>query len=442
MRLTSLSYAFLLALGAAAQNDYDAAIVDYVGLKYACDGEVVPTLRIQNQGTATMATCVVETWKNGVVDNSFNWILAVAAAPGATRQPSLPVITGVLPGDILEFRIISVNGIPDQDATDNIRYEPMDGSSELSDSYLVQVEVLTDGDPQETTWKILDAAGAAVASGGPYAVANDLVRQWVALSSTTCYNFRVEDSGGNGMGQRSVPGHVKVYGLGAEVIAVDGNDFTTSLTEGLRTGGDPCGVTQLTTTPDPVISCGDGIYFGETIHATAVPGANRYQWEFTRPNYLRRIATTVPSLTVVKWAQKPLQPGRNYNVRVRSSFDNGTTWCPYGAACSIYLAHTPGALVRSMEEDVDGSLDLGMQLYPDPGRGDEVSMRFEGLTDGLERVDLRVFDLQGRVLTVRSFEAMEAQAIELHFDAPLSPGLYLLVATAGERTVTGRLVVE
>ncbi len=443
MRRTSpFLIALFLSFSAFAQSDYDAAIVDYVGLKYPCDGEVVPTLRIQNQGTNTMFTCVVETWKNGIPSNSFNWVLAAPAPTGVTRQPALPVVTGVLPGDLLEFRIISVNAVTDEDATDNIRMEAIDGSSELSASYQVKVEVFTDGDPQETTWKILNDLGAVVAQGGPYADPNVLVEQWATLNASDCFNFKVEDSGGNGMDQRSLPGYVKVIGLGNEVINVGGSDFSDSFEEGLRTGADACGVTGLTNTADPVISCGDGIYFGEAIHASAVPGANKYQWEFTRPNYLRRIATATPSLTVVKWSQKPLQPGRSYNVRVRSSLDNGTTWCPYGATCSIYLAYTPGTSPRDMEEGALELMDLGVDVFPNPGHGQEVMARFTGLNEGMERVDLQLFDLQGRVLTTRSFDAMEEEVQQLRFDAPLQPGLYVLRASAGARSVTTRLVVE
>lgn len=421
MRPILLLPSLLLALAAGAQSTYDAAIVDYVGLKYPCDGEVVPTLRIQNQGTATMGTCVVETWKNGAIDNSFNWVLAVPAVTGAVRQPALPVITGVQPGDVLEFRIISVNTVLDEDATDNIRFEPITGTSELSASYLVNVQVLTDGDPQETTWKILNATGTVVADGGPYADPNALVEEWVALSPTDCYNFRVEDSGGNGMDQRSLPGYVKVIGLGTEVIEVGGSDFTDSYEEGLRSGSDPCALTQLTTTASPVISCGDALYPGATIHANAVPGANRYQWEFTRSNYLRRIASTGPSLVLGPWATKPLQPGRSYTVKVRSSFDNGATWCPFGTPCSIYLAYPPAALAeRSTNDLVD--LPLEVTVYPNPGAGDVVRARIHGLPDGDRPIDLRLFDLQGRLLHQRVVAAAEGGELVLAFPQALRRG--------------------
>lgn len=441
MRLASLPFALVLALGTAAQSTYDAAIVDYVGLKYPCDGEVVPTLRIQNQGTATMGTCVVETWKNGAIDNSFNWVLAVPAVTGATRQPALPVITGVQPGDILEFRIISVNTIPDEDATDNIRFEPIDGTSELSASYLVKVEVFTDGDPQETTWKILNATGAVVADGGPYADPNTVVEEWVPLAPTDCYSFRVDDSGGNGMDQRALPGYVKVVGLGSTVIEVGGSDFTDSYEEGLRSGSDPCGVTRLTTTASPVVSCGDALYPGSTIHADPVPGADRYQWEFTRSNYLRRIASPGPSLVLGPWATKPLQPGRSYTVKVRPSFDNGATWCPFGAPCSIYLAHPPPALSPRSDQDlVDAPLDL--VAYPNPGTGDAVRLRIGGLADASAPVDIRVLDLQGRLLLQRPVVATDGQELHLAFPQALAPGLYLLRADAEGRSVTARYVVE
>ena len=239
-----LLVALLLSVNASAQFAYDAGIVDYVGLKYPCDGAVVPTLRIQNQGTNIMSTCVVETWKNGLFENSFNWNLAIPAPTGATRQPALPVINGVNDGDLLEFRIISVNTVTDQDATDNFRTETINGTSEVSPSYEVKVQVFTDGDPQETTWTIVDATGLVVASGGPYATINALEEETVLLSPSACYDFKLADSGGDGMDQRSssLPGYAKVVGLGTEVIAVDGNDFSASYTEGLHAGADPWAV--------------------------------------------------------------------------------------------------------------------------------------------------------------------------------------------------------
>jgi hypothetical protein len=190
-----------------------------------------------------------------------------------------------------------------------------------------------------------------------------------------------------------------------------------------------------------VVSCGDDLYPGGTIHADLVPGADRYQWEFTRSNYLRRIASPGPSLVLGPWATKPLQPGRSYTVKVRPSFDNGATWCPFGAPCSIYLAYPPPAYSPRSDRDlVDAPLDL--VAYPNPGTGDAVRLRIGGLADASAPVDISVLDLQGRLLLQRPVVATDGQELHLAFPKALAPGLYMLRADAEGRSVTARYVVE
>ena len=230
----ALAFAAALALRStvAAQADFDAAIVDYVGLRYACDGEVLPTLRIQNQGTTSMVTCVVETWKNGLFNNSFDWILAAPAAAGVARQPSLPLVAGLVDGDVLEFRIIEVNGVPDQQATGNILSVPLDLQPVSAASYVVMVEVLTDNAPGETTWSLWNDQSQVVAQGGPYTIAADTARTWVTLDPSSCTQLDLRDAGGDGI----LGGYVKVYDLATPIISVDGMDFTDRTVVGLLPG--------------------------------------------------------------------------------------------------------------------------------------------------------------------------------------------------------------
>jgi hypothetical protein len=231
MRPILLLPSLLLALAASAQSTYDAAIVDYVGLKYPCDGEVVPTLRIQNQGTATMGTCVVETWKNGAIDNSFNWVLAVPAVTGAVRQPALPVITGVQPGDVLEFRIISVNTVPDQDPAGNIRQVPLDVAPELAGNSTLLVEVTMDAQATETSWVLRNASGIVLAQGAGYTVPFEVDSVWVTTAPGECLMLRVTDAGGDGMA-----GGVRVFDGGGLVSEVDGASFTDEAERGIVSG--------------------------------------------------------------------------------------------------------------------------------------------------------------------------------------------------------------
>ncbi|MFZ1691700.1 MAG: T9SS type A sorting domain-containing protein [Flavobacteriales bacterium] len=182
------------ALLATGQATYDAKILEYTGLRYSCEGSGTPVLKIQNAGTATMGTCVVETWKNGLMVNSFNWILAVPALTGDVRQPVLPVVPELDAGDVLEFRIISVNDQPDEDADGNILSVLMDVDPAQADSYLLNVVVNMSTPPDQLVWTITGVNGQPVAQGGPY-TSDGLLEYWVELQPDACYMVRLAENG-------------------------------------------------------------------------------------------------------------------------------------------------------------------------------------------------------------------------------------------------------
>ena len=230
-----------------AQNTYDAKILDYAGLKYPCEGAGVPVLKIQNVGTATMGTCVVETWKNGLMVNTFNWILAVPALTGQVRQPVLPLVPDVQPGDELEFRIISVNEQPDQDATGNILQLDLDTEVKYADDGGLTVEVITGEVSGELYWKIINSSGQTVGSGGPYTEANTTVTVPVSLDDGSCFQFESYDATRGGASDVQV----RVLRDGAPLIEAAAAELAGLFTEGIRTGnGEGCThpvVLELTT---------------------------------------------------------------------------------------------------------------------------------------------------------------------------------------------------
>ncbi len=230
MRTSLLSMLLLAALPAIAQNEYDARFLSYEGLQYPCDGSVTPRVKIQNVGNQTMATCVVETWKNGLLQNSFNWVLATAALSGDIRQPGLPAIA-VQEGDALEFRIISVNDVPDQGVDGNILGLDLAGAVEACALQTVEVQVVTDASPGETAWTLRTAQGQVLAQGGPFATAG-VHSAWVTLPAEACLALDVTDAGGNGIDG----GRVAVRCAGTDLFQVEGSSFTDRATTGLRTG--------------------------------------------------------------------------------------------------------------------------------------------------------------------------------------------------------------
>lgn len=439
----------LLPAFASAQNTYDARIDGYRGHDFPCDGQLTPVLRIQNVGTATMATCVVETWKNGVMDNSFNWILAVPAATNEYRQPALPPVPAT-DGDTLEYRIISVNGNTDEGAVENIVERGVEDTPLAAAGYTVQVEVLTDDFPGETTWVIRAVNGSVVAQGGPYTVPNNLEVAYVALDATQCYQFEVYDSGNDGInaGSRST-GYARVKNLGATLVDIDGASFADRADDGLKTGGDPCAPTALTDTPTPVASCGaTGLLLNGTqsLYADAVPGANKYQFRFTnvpgQPAYTRQIASPTNSQILKKWSTLPLKAGRTYNVQVRASFDNGATWCAFATSCTITISNVPNPFAAGSERTLIEQDGPQLSVFPNPAEAERFQVWASDLPSD-EPVVVELIDGLGRVVVTRNaLVAAQDNPVSFAMDGSILPGMYLVRLSAGTTVLSARLLVR
>lgn len=213
--------------------------------------------------------------------------------------------------------------------------------------------------------------------------------------------------------------------------------------------GNSCLPTQLTTTADPVISCGavnlkmDG---SSTIAATDVPGANKYQFRFTnipgQPNYARNIAFPTRSFGLTKWYTNPLKAGRTYNVVVRASFDDGITWCDWGPSCTVkvdWFPLSPG-MVRSMEEGLSDVPEL--LLYPNPTNGEQLRFTLSGADPLLTTATLDMFDLFGkRVMTATLPMQDGGMDTVLPLGNAISAGMYVVTITAGDHVFNERLVI-
>lgn len=233
MKRTSLSVAVLFVLsGTNAQFTNDARIEGDVTLRHRCGDEVVPVMKIRNVGTEVMFTCVVETWKNSVQVGSFDWQLAVPASEGQLRQPTFPAVTGVAEGDLIEMRIISVNGVPDQDAVGNVLSFQVLDDVVASPTYLVELRLSTSTNTV-VDWFLRDQAGTSVRTGISQVLtpAVDHV-EWVELDPMACYSVEVVDADGTGF----AGGLLTVHAGAEELVSVDQVAVQAGARPGFRTG--------------------------------------------------------------------------------------------------------------------------------------------------------------------------------------------------------------
>ena len=207
----------------------------------------------------------------------------------------------------------------------------------------------------------------------------------------------------------------------------------------------PCATTQLTTLASPVVSCGaENLALNSQIYATAVPGANMYQFEFTKPGYLRRIALPNRS-TYLNFVTYPLTNNTCYYVRVRVSFDGGNTYCPFGPQCNITIgtAICAPAMPLAPDDAADFSAEEQLTMWPNPNDGSMVNLSLTGLSADAATVGVDVTDAFGRLVATRTLPVQDGLVrTTMSFDDQLAPGLYLVNLQVGDHRWTERLVIQ
>ncbi|MBL7964387.1 MAG: T9SS type A sorting domain-containing protein [Flavobacteriales bacterium] len=205
-----------------------------------------------------------------------------------------------------------------------------------------------------------------------------------------------------------------------------------------------CTTTSLTTVANPVVSCGainvalDGGP-NANVYATPVALANRYQFEFTRPGYLRRAASPVNGITLSIWATNPLQCGQTYDVRVRISFDSGVTYCAWGPACQLSTVPcSPSAQGR----DLANGNGMELTVYPNPTRDGQVFVKLTGLPEEEQTVSIEVLDLYGKRVAARTVQSSLLLNTDLDLGSDLASGMYTVSVTTTDGILTQRLVVS
>ena len=210
-----------------------------------------------------------------------------------------------------------------------------------------------------------------------------------------------------------------------------------------------CPNVQLTTTATPVISCGaTGLSHSSAVWADNVTSATNYQFEFSRPGYTRRIASSTRSQQL-NFVTYPLLNNTCYNVRVRVSFDGGTTYCPFGPTCTITMGTAIcdfGAMAPVDDGAAVGtfSAEARMRLWPNPTNGQEVSITLRGFATPDEGpAHVLLLDGTGRQVhqAMVALESGHGTAV-LALPTDLAPGPYLVQVQAGGQRIIERLILQ
>ena len=214
---SSNPYPLVSACPPPASDNNDARTFAYAGETLTCEGSIVPEIMIQNYGIVNLTSLTIQVSVNGNVVSTTPWTGNLATY--ATDNITLPALTGLASNDAVTINTTLPNGVVDANPANNPAIAFNVTLATQNTDTDVTVQIVTDAYGSETTWKIKNATGVTVLSGGPYAnlgAAGTTTQTPVAgtLAINTCHTFTIYDSYGDGINAG--------YGAGSFTVT-DGN---------------------------------------------------------------------------------------------------------------------------------------------------------------------------------------------------------------------------
>ncbi|MBN3035201.1 MAG: T9SS type A sorting domain-containing protein [Bacteroidales bacterium] len=234
----------------AAPYNHDAEILAILDVpEHNCSGMIRPAVTIRNNGSSVLTSLIIHYRVNGGELHDYSWTGNLAFLKSET------VILDESPFSLLEEDVIQVfSDSPSAMADDYPKNDTLEYEFEMAPvaETNIKVIVITDNNPQETTWDISNSSGQVILSGGPYAEPGHIYQEIFDLPDPECYKFTIYDAGGNGLCCQNGQGAWGVYDNNIELAK--GGIFTwrdsTYFKVGLYTGIG----SELTAAPDILVA--------------------------------------------------------------------------------------------------------------------------------------------------------------------------------------------
>lgn len=173
----------------------DMAITNIKTPQVLCNNAVSPIVTIRNQGATEITSASILYSVNGGETATYEWTGNLSLLESALVE--LPeTVYPFEEMNTINIQITNPNGTSDEYIKNNTMILEIPQSAYLPQS--CKVALLTDDNPEETTWDIKDSAGEIIAQGGPYSSSSIFLEpfEWTA---NDCFTFTIYDAGGNGL---------------------------------------------------------------------------------------------------------------------------------------------------------------------------------------------------------------------------------------------------
>ena len=190
-----------------------------------------------------------------------------------------------------------------------------------------------------------------------------------------------------------------------------------------------------------------------------VCGVTNWRWRFTEVDPLTMQAVGLPieqnrgaaSNYLNLASVTALQYGKTYAVQSAPVFTYTGTNYQWGPVKYMAIIGNAGLIIDASQDatasqdspkDVlqDASQDFELSVYPNPSRGDALTMSISGINS--ENVQLKVYDALGRKIESKRFVVEGTLQTTLNFTSELSNGLYILEVNTEDVTRSVRFMVE
>ncbi len=210
---------------------FDIGVSGFVNIDdTVCDTTFEAGIILTNFGVETITSAVIEWSLNAGAVQTINWAGTLLSGASDTTFVTLePLFEGI---NTISATSSLPNTMIDEDMTnDNLSRD----INAVTNGGFVQLLLLTDDYPGETTWQLEDELGTVLYEGGPYSSEQtEYIEQWCLAEG--CYTFRIFDSFGDGIQFDGVEGNYEITDEDGIILASlimpnfggeEANDFCT-----------------------------------------------------------------------------------------------------------------------------------------------------------------------------------------------------------------------
>ncbi len=185
----------------------------------SCEELIPTTLTLTNAGFADITNATIQVTVNGMIVDTIDYSGTIPFTE--EDQITYLVGTGIMDGiNIIEFSILTINGITDDVTADNSSSVEVEV---MNQGEFVTLVFTTDQYPEESGWSITNEQGQNIASGG-FSEEETTISQIICLNVDDCYTLTVTDSYGDGICCGFGDGSFQIFNNeGEELINNNGN---------------------------------------------------------------------------------------------------------------------------------------------------------------------------------------------------------------------------